>query len=42
MTALRVLETAGGIMGSFAGRLFADRGAEVISVEPPAGDWTRE
>jgi crotonobetainyl-CoA:carnitine CoA-transferase CaiB-like acyl-CoA transferase len=41
MTPLRVLVTSNGITGPFAGRLFAERGADVIAVEPPPGDWTR-
>lgn len=40
MPPLRVLESASGVMGPFAGQLFAHRGADVITVEPPEGDWT--
>jgi crotonobetainyl-CoA:carnitine CoA-transferase CaiB-like acyl-CoA transferase len=42
MTRLRVLETACGVMGPYAGRLFAWNGADVIKCEPARGDWTRE
>jgi crotonobetainyl-CoA:carnitine CoA-transferase CaiB-like acyl-CoA transferase len=39
---LRVLEYAQYVAGPFAGMLLADLGAEVIKVEPPAGDaWRR-
>ena len=37
---LRVLELAGE-RTAFAGKLLADMGADVIVVEPPAGDATR-
>jgi benzylsuccinate CoA-transferase BbsE subunit len=37
---LRVLDLAGP-MGVFCGKLFADLGADVIRIEPPAGDATR-
>ncbi|HJM74442.1 MAG TPA: CoA transferase [Dehalococcoidia bacterium] len=42
MTALRLLETSRGIAGAFAGQLFADHGTDVVKVEPPEGDATRE
>lgn len=38
---IRVIELGGGIAGSYATKLFADYGAEVIKVEPPDGDSTR-
>ena len=34
---LRVLETATGIAGPYAGRLLAMLGATVVKVEPPDG-----
>ncbi len=37
---VRVLELAGEV-GSYAGKLFADLGADVIHIEPPEGDPTR-
>lgn len=38
---LRVLELSSGIAGGYAGKLFADAGADVVKVEPPAGDPLR-
>lgn len=38
---LRVLELAQHVAGPFAGKLFADYGAEVIKVEPREGDRSR-
>jgi len=38
---VRVLELAAGIAGSYAAKLFADYGADVIKVEPPDGDRVR-
>ncbi|MEL7157240.1 MAG: CoA transferase [Actinomycetota bacterium] len=38
---VRVLETATGIAGPYAGRLLAMLGAEVVKVEPDAGDPAR-
>jgi crotonobetainyl-CoA:carnitine CoA-transferase CaiB-like acyl-CoA transferase len=38
---LRVLELAEGVAGPYAGKLFADLGAEVIKLEPPGGDRSR-
>ena len=35
---LRVLEIATEIAGPYAGKLFADAGADVVKVEPPSGD----
>ncbi|WP_375476500.1 CaiB/BaiF CoA transferase family protein [uncultured Jatrophihabitans sp.] len=42
LAGLRVLELGHIIGGPFCGHLFADHGAEVIKVEPPAGDPMRE
>ncbi|CNE42952.1 Putative L-carnitine dehydratase [Mycobacterium tuberculosis] len=41
LVGLRVLELGHIISGPFCGHLFADHGAEVIKVEPPAGDDMR-
>ena len=38
---LRVVEIAGSTAGAFAGKLFADYGAQVVKVEPPEGDPLR-
>ena len=38
---LRVIETATGISGPYAGRLLASLGAHVIKIEPPDGDPAR-
>ena len=38
---LRVLEYAQEVSGPYCGKLFADLGAEVIKVEPSAGDPSR-
>ncbi len=38
---LRVIELALGIAGPYCGKLFAELGAEVIKIEPPAGDRSR-
>ena len=38
---LRVLEIATEIAGPYAAKLFADAGADVVKVEPPAGDPMR-
>ncbi|MDD5222943.1 MAG: CoA transferase [bacterium] len=42
LNGLRVVEYGGGTAVSFASRLLADLGAEVIKVETPAGDPTRK
>lgn len=36
-----VLDLSQGIAGPYCGRLLADRGARVLKVEPPQGDWMR-
>jgi len=41
LSGLRVLEYAQYVAGPFAGMLLADLGADVIKVEPPAGDAWR-
>jgi crotonobetainyl-CoA:carnitine CoA-transferase CaiB-like acyl-CoA transferase len=38
---LTVIEVGEGLAGAFAGKAFADFGADVIKVEPPAGDPSR-
>ena len=38
---LRVLDFSEGIAGPYASKLLADAGAEVVKVEPPAGDPMR-
>ncbi len=41
LAGVQVLELATGVAGPFAGKLFADFGAEVVKVEPPDGDPAR-
>jgi CoA:oxalate CoA-transferase len=41
LSGIRVLELCRDVAGAFAGRLFADFGADVIKIEPPGGDPTR-
>ncbi len=41
LSGLRVIELSHGIAASFAGKLLADYGADVIKVEPPDGDPVR-
>lgn len=38
---MTVLEDGGGIAAAYAGKLLADLGADVLKVEPPAGDEVR-
>ncbi|MXW24461.1 MAG: CoA transferase, partial [Chloroflexi bacterium] len=38
---LRVIECADGVAGPYCGKLLADLGADVVKVEPPAGDSSR-
>ena len=42
LAGLRVVELAGYIAGSYAGRLLRDLGADVVKVEPPDGDPFRQ
>jgi len=41
LSGTRVLEVESGIAGAYACALMSGLGAEVLKVEPPAGDWTR-
>lgn len=41
LTGVRVLELSTGIAGPMAGMLLGDYGAEVVKIEPPAGDPAR-
>ena len=41
LSGLRVLETASGVAGPYAGRLLAMLGADVVKIEPPGGDPAR-
>ncbi|MDD9801700.1 MAG: CoA transferase [Deltaproteobacteria bacterium] len=41
LAGLRVVELAQSIAGPYVGKLFADAGAEVVKLEPPAGDSLR-
>ena len=41
LSGMTVLEEGGGIAASYAGKLLADLGADVIKVEPPQGDLVR-
>ena len=38
---VRIIEDGGGIAASYAGKLLADLGADVIKIEPPEGDDVR-
>ena len=39
---IRLIDLSSGLAGPVATRLLAEAGADVIKVEPPSGDWTRE
>lgn len=41
LAGLRVVEVGEFISAPYAGKCFADLGAEVIKVEPPGGEWAR-
>src|SRR5579875_29892 len=41
LAGVRVVEWAEGFAGPLCARLLGDLGADVIKIEPPAGDWTR-
>ncbi len=41
LSGISVVECGEGVAASFATKLMADLGADVIKVEPPEGDWTR-
>jgi CoA:oxalate CoA-transferase len=41
LAGIRIIELANFIAGPFAGTLLADMGADVVKVEPPAGDMAR-
>jgi crotonobetainyl-CoA:carnitine CoA-transferase CaiB-like acyl-CoA transferase len=41
LNGLRVVEVAGGVAAAFCGKLLADFGADVITVEPPGGSELR-
>ena len=42
LAGLKVLELGQLIAGPFAGKIFAEFGAEVIKIEPPEGDPLRK
>ena len=41
LNGLKVLDLSRVLAGPFAGRMLADLGADVVKVEPPDGDVTR-
>src|SRR5438445_10001036 len=38
---IRVIEIGSGVAAAWCGKVFADLGADVVKIEPPAGDWLR-
>jgi len=42
LAGIRVIDLSRVLAGPYAGQMMGDHGAEVIKVEPPAGDMTRE
>ena len=41
LNGISVVECGEGVAASYATKLMADLGADVIKIEPPEGDWTR-
>lgn len=41
LSGLKVIEVAQGVAGPHCGRILSAFGAEVIKIEPPSGDWSR-
>ena len=39
---LKVIELGQGMAGSMPGMILADNGADVVKIEPPGGDWSRD